>query len=102
MNKIDQGVCNHFYHGSTDPRDHTWLLTIEAMIEDPNPEKTAADEQKRANQAAITEDTLIQGVKWETRKHEAMGEFYEQANWWKMITNYEKLILARLKEKQTA
>jgi len=42
--KIAPGVCNHFYEGWTDERDNTWLLTIEAMLYDPNPDKTRAEE----------------------------------------------------------
>ena len=44
LNRIDPGMCSHFYHGNTDPRDSTWLLCCEAIWDDPNPEKTKVDE----------------------------------------------------------
>ena len=96
-------MCSHFYHGNTDPRDSTWLLSCEAIWDDPNPEKTKADEQRRANDAKLSEDTLIQTIKWETLKKEAMSgpEVYQKTTWWAKTTNYEKLILKRLIDIQT-
>ena len=66
------------------------------MLYDPNPDKTRAEEEKRAAEAVIDENSLIQGTKWEKLKESAMDPEYQATDWYKSSTNYEKLILARL------